>query len=78
MLLPAFTPEAIARREPRTRDICRELIGRIAGNSRCNAAVDHAQEIPIGVIAHMLDVPERETPARQRAWQTASPRASVD
>jgi cytochrome P450 len=60
ILLPAFTPEVITRHEPRTRDICCELIGQIAGNSRCDAAVDYAQEIPVRVIAHMLGVPERE------------------
>jgi len=60
VLLPAFTPEAIERHEPRTRDICRELIGRMAGQSRCDAAVEYAQEIPVRVIAHMLGVPEQE------------------
>ena len=59
ILLPAFTPEMIGRHEPRTRDICRELIGRIAGKSRCDGAVDYAQEIPVRVIAHMLGVPGR-------------------
>jgi cytochrome P450 len=58
ILLPAFTPDMIARHEPRTRDICRELIGRIAGKSRCDGAVDYAQEIPVRVIAHMLGVPQ--------------------
>ncbi len=60
ILLPAFTPEVITRHEQRTRDICRELIGRIAGNRRCDAAVDYAQEIPVRVIAHMLGVPEQD------------------
>jgi cytochrome P450 len=58
ILLPAFTPDMIARHEPRIRDICRDLIGRIAGKSRCDGAVDYAQEIPVRVIAHMLGVPE--------------------
>jgi cytochrome P450 len=60
VLLPAFTPEAIARHEPRTRDICRALIARFAGKTGCDAAVDYAQEIPVRVIAHMLGVPEQE------------------
>jgi len=60
VLLPAFTPEAIERHEPHARAICRELIGRIAGKSRCDAAVEYAQEIPVRVIAHMLGVPEQE------------------
>jgi cytochrome P450 len=60
VLLPAFTPEAIARHEARTRDICRTLIARFAGKAGCDAAVEYAQEIPVRVIAHMLGVPEQE------------------
>jgi cytochrome P450 len=60
VLLPAFTPEMIGRHEPRTRDICRELLGRIGGKPRCDGAVEYAQEIPARVIAHMLGVPETD------------------
>ncbi len=60
VLLPAFTPEMISRHEPRTRDICRELLGRISGKSDCDAAVEYAQEIPVRVIAYMLGVPEHD------------------
>jgi len=60
VLLPAFTPEAITRHEPRTRAICRELIDRFAARGNCDAAVEYAQEIPVRVIAHMLGVPEQE------------------
>jgi len=60
VLLPAFTPEMISRHEPRTRDICRELIERIGDRGRCDGAVDYAQEIPVRVIAHMLGVPETD------------------
>jgi cytochrome P450 len=57
VLLPAFTPDAIKRHEPHTRDICRELTSRLADKTYCDAAVDYAQEIPVRVIAHMLGVP---------------------
>jgi cytochrome P450 len=60
VLLPPFTPAAIARHEPRARNICRELIARFAGRGGCDAAVDYAQEIPVRVIAHMLSVPETD------------------
>jgi len=60
VLLPVFTPEAIARHEPRARDICRDLIDRIAGRPSCDAAVEYTQEIPVRVIAHMLGVPEAD------------------
>jgi len=67
VLLPAFTPEMIARHEPRTRDICRELIERIGSHDRCDGAVDYAQEIPVRVIAHMLGVPEDDA-EQFRRW----------
>ena len=60
VLLPAFTPEAVARHEHRTRDICRALIDRFGAKGGGDAAVDYAQEIPVRVIAHMLGVPEQE------------------
>jgi cytochrome P450 len=67
VLLPAFTPEAIGRHEPRAREICRELIARFADKGGCDAAVDYAQEIPVRLIAHMLGVPEQEGD-RYRKW----------
>ena len=60
LLLPPFTPDAVKRHEPRTRQICRDLIDRFAGNAGCDAAVDYAQEIPARVIAHMLGLPEQQ------------------
>ena len=38
--------------------ICRDADRRFAGEGRCDAAVEYAQEIPARVIAHMLGVPE--------------------
>jgi cytochrome P450 len=58
LLLPAFTPQAIARLEPRTRALCRELLDGIGSAKTCDAAVDYAQHIPVRLIAHMLGVPE--------------------
>jgi cytochrome P450 len=60
LLLPMFTPDAIKRQEPHARAICNRLIDRFAGNGRCDAAVDYAQEIPARVIAHMLGLPDGE------------------
>ena len=68
-LLPAFTPQMIGRHEPRTRDICRELLARLGGKTRCDAAVEYAQEIPVRVMAHMLGVPEADA-AQFRKWIT--------
>jgi cytochrome P450 len=67
LLLPAFTPDAIKRHEPRARDICGRLIDRFAAKGGCDAAVDYAQEIPVRLIAHMLGLPEGEGD-RFRRW----------
>jgi cytochrome P450 len=67
LLLPAFTPDAIKRHEPRARDICARLIDRFAAKGGCDAAVDYAQEIPVRLIAHMLGLPEEEGD-RFRKW----------
>jgi cytochrome P450 len=60
LLLPAFAPQAIARLEPRTRALCRELLDAIGDKKTCDAAVDYAQHIPVRLIAHMLGVPETD------------------
>ena len=57
VLLPPFTPAAVARHEARTRGICRELIAKFDAKG-CDGAVQYAQEIPPRVIAHMLGIPE--------------------
>lgn len=67
VLLPAFTPEAIGRHAQRTREICRDLIARIAGKAGCDGAVEFAQEIPVRVIAHMLGISDRSGD-RFRKW----------
>ncbi len=58
ILLPAFTPAAIQKLEPRTRAICRELLEPLSNGGGCDGAVDYAQEIPVRVIAHMLGISE--------------------
>jgi cytochrome P450 len=59
VLLPAFTPDAIARHKPRTQEICRELINSFSGRNGCDGASEYAQEIPVRVIASMLGISER-------------------
>src|SRR6185436_7486438 len=60
LLLPAFAPQVIARLEPRTRALCRELLDAIGEAKTCDGAVDYAQHIPVRLIAHMLGVPEKD------------------
>jgi cytochrome P450 len=58
LLLPAFSPQAIARLEPSTRAYCEELLDAVAGRDVVDAAEAYAQHIPVRVIARMLGFPE--------------------
>jgi cytochrome P450 len=58
LLLPAFSPKAVARLEPFTRDYCNELIDAVEDAHVIDAAKDYAQHIPVRVIAKMLGFPQ--------------------
>lgn len=57
VLIPPFTPQAVAKLEPQARAVCIELIDRLSATGRCDGAVDYAQHIPVRIIAHMLGIP---------------------
>lgn len=59
-LLPAFSPKAIEKWIPITRDICNELIDQFVDNGSCDASADYAQHIPVKVIARMIGIPEED------------------
>jgi cytochrome P450 len=67
VLLPPFTPDAIAKLEPRARTLCNELIDKFIARGTCDGAVEYAQEIPTRLIAHMMDLPESDGD-RYRTW----------
>lgn len=67
ILLAPFTPQAVAKFEPKTRAICRELLERLSGRNECDAAADYAQEIPTRVMAILLGLSEQDG-ARFRKW----------
>jgi cytochrome P450 len=67
VLLPAFTPAAIQKLEPRTRALCRELLESLSNGRECDGAVDYAQEIPVRVITHMLGI-SRNAGDQFRKW----------
>jgi cytochrome P450 len=69
VLIPPFTPQAVAKLEPQTKTVCNELIDRILSQESCDAAVDYAQHIPVRIIAHMLGIPA-EHGDQFRAWIT--------
>jgi cytochrome P450 len=60
ILLPAFSPKAIAALEPYTRELCKELLDATAGQTTFDAAVDYAQSIPVRVIVKMLGFPPED------------------
>ncbi|MEO3859182.1 cytochrome P450 [Acrocarpospora sp. B8E8] len=67
LLLPAFTKNAVARREAATRAFCHALIDALEGEDVVDAARDYAQHIPMRVIADMLGFPPEDGP-RFRAF----------
>jgi len=61
LLLPPFTPDAVAAREPRVRAICNELIDQFIENGSCDAAADYSKHIPVKTICVMLGIPESDS-----------------
>lgn len=60
MLLPAFSPQNVAKLEPSTRAYCAELLTALEGRAVVDAAAEYAQHIPVRVIADMLGLPEAD------------------
>ena len=70
ILLPAFSPKAVAPLEDLTRQFCAELIDDVllkaggesgdAQGAELDLATEYTQHIPVRVIAHMLGVPKED------------------
>ena len=60
LLLPAFSPKAIAQLEGFTRSLCSQLLDDAGSTTQLDGAVDYAQHIPVGVIARMLGFPPED------------------
>ncbi|MDB5362052.1 MAG: cytochrome [Rhodospirillales bacterium] len=56
VLLPLFTPAAMAPHEAAIRRICRGLVDRFADKGTCDGAADYAQEITVAVTAMLLGI----------------------
>lgn len=69
VLIPPFTPQAVAKLEPQATAVCNELIDRILSQEACDAALDYAQHIPVRIIAHILGIPA-EHGDQFRSWIT--------
>ncbi|OPF94258.1 cytochrome P450 [Rhodopseudomonas palustris] len=61
LLLPPFTPDAVAKLEPRVRAICNELIDAFIEDEGCDAATAYTKHIPVKTICHMLGIPEDDS-----------------
>lgn len=67
LILPYFSPKAVAGWEPVIREICRGLLDGLAGRTEVDAAVEYSQEVPGDITARMLGVPLEDT-ATFREW----------
>ena len=60
MILPFFTPKAVAVHRPDTEALCHALIDEFIDTGACDGAVQYAQQIPPRVIANMMGIdPDR-------------------
>ncbi|HEU5084734.1 MAG TPA: cytochrome P450 [Acidimicrobiales bacterium] len=65
LLLPPFSPKAIAAWEDMARETCRELLDEVEreladGDGTTDAAVTYTSHIPVRIIAKMLGLPEED------------------
>ena len=58
LLLPWFSNSRVDKYEVYTRQLCRQLVDRLATLGRADAAAEYAQQIPVRVIGLVLGVPE--------------------
>jgi cytochrome P450 len=57
LLLPPFTPDAVAKLEPDVRVICNALIDGFIADGQCDAADQYSKFVPLRTITHMLGIP---------------------
>lgn len=60
LILPAFSPQRIALREPAVRAVANDLIDAFAGRGSCDMADEYAKKVPVTVIALILGVPPED------------------
>ena len=56
IIMPLFSPHAVEKHIPYTRDLCNGLIDGFIGERRADAAADYAEQITPRVIAHILGI----------------------
>jgi cytochrome P450 len=68
---PAFTPEAVAAWEPRLRARAESLLDRMPADEAVDVVSHLAAPYPLGVLADLLGIPERDQP-RLSEWAEAA------
>jgi cytochrome P450 len=66
LMLPAFSPKAVEKLEPFTRDYCHHLLDEVEGHDVVDAAREYSQHIPVRVIAKMLGFPHEDADTFRR------------
>ena len=67
LMLPRFTPTAVAELIPVTEALCHRLLDRIADAGRADAGIDYAQHVPVLITAKLLGLPDADAD-QFRAW----------
>ncbi len=57
LILPVFSPQAVAKYEQVTKDLCNSLIDGFIDKGIADSASDYAQHIPVRVVSILLGVP---------------------
>ena len=71
LILPVFAPQAVAKYEQGTKELCNSLIDEFIDKGTADVAGDYAQHIPVRVIATLLGVP-LEMESDFTAWVRAA------
>ncbi|MFR9749583.1 cytochrome P450 [Nocardia sp. 004] len=58
----AFTPKAVSRLEGTLHQVTTELLGTMERKQRVDLISDYASQVPVSIIAEMLDMPRSDTP----------------
>jgi cytochrome P450 len=67
LVVDAFAPEAVARREPRIRELSRQLLDAKIERGEMDLAADFSIPLPMMVIAELIGIPAEDWP-RLRRW----------
>ncbi|MEJ2132047.1 MAG: cytochrome P450 [Gammaproteobacteria bacterium] len=60
MVAPGFTPQKLDALVPRIRECCTKILDQISDKSECEFVTNVAAELPIQMLAELLDVPRED------------------